>query len=178
MNTNQPTSSKSSGFKEKVKTEAIKAFLLSVYFGAWFCALAFLAATSLRERPIPLDIFGFALIKAALCAKFMLIGQAAYPLHIDKDHGIIPSLFRESLVYLVIVFLLNYLEAGVEGVFHGKEFIASLSAFGQGDPLHILSLSIVYWLIVWPYLLFSGLKLALGDAATLQILFGNPKSKA
>ena len=106
------------------------------------------------------------------------LGQAAYPLHIDKDHGIIPSLFRESLVYLVIVFLLNYLEAGVEGVFHGKEFIASLSSFGQGDPLHILALSIVYWLIVWPYLLFAGLKLALGDTATLQILFGNSKSQS
>jgi len=178
MNTTQPTPSKPEGFKEKVKNEAIKAFLLSLYFGVWFCALAFLASTTLRERPIPLDIFGFALIKAALCAKFMLVGQAAYPLHIDKDHGIIPSLFRESLIYLLIVFLLNYLEAGVEGVFHGKEFIASLGAFGQGDPLHILALSIVYWLIVWPYLLFAGLKLALGDAATLQILFGNPKSKS
>ena len=125
MNTNQPTSSKPNGFKEKVKTEAIKAFLLSVYFGAWFCALAFLAATSLRERPIPLDIFGFALIKAALCAKFMLIGQAAYPLHIDKDHGIIPSLFRsDSLSNCPFLFSLGM-------VFGAFRFLGMIETLGH-----------------------------------------------
>ena len=167
--------SKPEGFKSKVKDEAIKAFFLTLYFATWFCALAFLAATSLRERPIPLEIFGLAFIKGAICAKFMLIGQAAFPITIDKIHGIIKSLLRGSLIYLVIVLLLSYIEAGVEGLFHGKEFIPSLGAFGGGDPLHILSLSIVYWLIVWPYLVFMGMQKALGDKATLEILFGTTK---
>jgi hypothetical protein len=162
----------SHNFKEKVKEEFVKALQLTLYFGTWFCALAFLAATSLHERPIPLSIFGFALFKAAICAKFMLVAQAAYPIRIDKKHGIVSSLLLESLVYLLVVLGLNYLEAGLHGLLNGKEFLISMTEFGQSNPLRVVAMSIVYWLIVWPYLLLSGFRLAIGSTATIQILFG------
>ncbi len=162
--------------KEKAREEFIKAFELTIYFGVWFCALAFLAATSLDERPIPLSIFGFALFKGAICAKFMLVAQAFFPITVDRKNGIVNSLIVESLVYLAVVIGLNYLEAGVSGLIHGKEFLSSMMNFGKSDPLRIVAMSIVYWLIVWPYLLFVGMGLMLGSHATLQILFGD-KSK-
>ncbi len=161
--------------KDKLKDEAKKAFALTLYFGAWFCAIAFVAATALEERPIPLSIFGFALIKAGISAKFMLIAQAAYPIKINKEHGIVNSLLFESFVYLIFVLALNFLEAGVDGLFHGKAFIASMAAFGNGEPLRIFAMSILYWLIVWPYLIFIGVNQAIGNAATLAILFGSKK---
>ncbi|CAM3763960.1 hypothetical protein [Polynucleobacter arcticus] len=158
--------------KEKLKEEFIKAFQLTIYFGIWFCALAFLAATLLDERPIPLSIFGFALFKAAICAKFMLIAQAAYPIKVDRRYGIVSSLLLESMVYLLVVLGLNYLEAGVRGLIHGKEFLISMTDFSQSNPLRVVAMAIVYWLIVWPYLLLSGFKLAIGSTATIEILFG------
>lgn len=178
MNATPPNSAHGHTFKEKVKEEFIKAFQLTLYFGAWFCALAFLGATSLDERPIPLSIFGFALFKAAICAKFMLVAQAAVPIKVNKNHGVVGSLFLESVVYLLVVLGLNYLEAGVDGLIHGKEFIPSMAGFGQSNPLRVVAMSIVYWLIVWPYLLLTGMSMMLGSNATLEILFGNkPESK-
>jgi hypothetical protein len=170
---------KPNSFKTKAKEEITKALQLSIYFGIWFCALAFLGATSLDERPIPLSIFGFALIKAALCSKFMMIGQAIFPIKVYKNNGIVSSLILESLIYLVIVLGLNYFEAGIHGLIHGKDFISSMADFGRSNPLHVVSMSIVYWLIVWPYLLLVGFRLAIGSTATLEILFGNksPSSK-
>jgi len=162
--------------KSKLEGEFKKGISLSIYFGIWFCALAFLGATTLREWPIPLRMFGFALIKAGLCAKFMLIGEAAFPFNPNRRLGIVPSLLAQSLIYLAIVLLLNFLESGLEGVIHGKEFVSSLAAFGNGDPLHILALLIVYWLIVWPYLLFTGMSIVLGNTHTIAILFGPPKN--
>ena len=172
MNTNSSNSVPANTFKEKAKEEFVKAFQLTIYFGIWFCALAFLAATSLDERPIPLSIFGFALFKAAVCAKFMLLAQAAYPMKVNMKHGIVSSLILESLVYLLVVLGLNYLEAGVHGLLHGKEFLISMTEFGQSNPLRVVAMSIVYWLIVWPYLLLTGMSLMLGSHATLEILFG------
>ncbi|QWD86063.1 hypothetical protein AOC19_04180 [Polynucleobacter asymbioticus] len=177
MNSTHTLHGKPKTFKEKAKEEFVKAFQLTVYFGAWFCAIAFLAATSLDERPIPLSIFGFALIKAAVCAKFLLLAQAAFPIKVDKNHGIVSSLILESLIYLLVVLGLNYLEAGVHGLLHGKEFLISMTEFGQADPLRVVAMSIVYWLIVWPYLLLMGMTLMLGSNATLEILFGD-KSKS
>jgi hypothetical protein len=158
--------------KTKAKAEFIKAIRLTIYFSAWFCALAFLSATNFPEKPIPLTIFGFAFIKAALCAKFMLIGQAIFPMKVNKNHGIVNSLFMASVFYLLVVLLLSYLEAGIRGVIHGKEFIISMADFGESNPLHVVAMSIVYWLIVWPYLLMIGFKLVIGSTATLNILFG------
>ena len=178
MNTTSSNSVPTHTFKEKAKEEFVKAFQLTIYFGVWFCALAFLAATSLDERPIPLSIFGFALFKAAVCAKFMLVAQAFFPITVDKKNGIVSSLIMESLIYLLVVLGLNYLEAGIDGFIHGKEFFISMTEFGRSNPLRVVAVSIVYWLIVWPYLLLMGMTLMLGSNATLEILFGNkPKSK-
>jgi hypothetical protein len=169
IDTNKP------GLKIKIEEEMKKAFALSIYFGTWFCAITFMAATALEERPIPLSLFGFALIKAALSAKFMLIAQAVYPMKIDKESGIVKSLFLESIVYLAVVIALNYLEAGVHGLINGKEFISSMAAFGSGDPLRVFAMSIVYWLIVWPYLIFMGFNMVVGNTETLAVLFGSKK---
>ena len=161
--------------KDKLIEEAKKAFALTLYLGTWFCAITFFAATALEERPIPLSIFGFAIIKAGIAAKFMLIAQAAYPIKVNKEHGIVNSLIFESIVYLAFVLALNFLEAGVDGLFHGKEFITSMAAFGNGEPIRIIAMGILYWLIVWPYLIFMGVNQAIGNTATLAILFGSKK---
>ena len=176
MNASNTTEANSSSFKEKAKEEFIKAFRLTLYFGAWFCALAFLGATALDERPIHLSLFGFALFKAAICAKFMLIAQVVLPIKVNKKHGIVGSLLLESLFYLLVVLGLSYLEAGVHGLIDGKEFFISMAAFGQSNPLHVVAMSIVYWLIVWPYLLLVGMKIMLGSNATIKILFGDQSS--
>jgi hypothetical protein len=170
------TASHPEGIKKKVEDEARKAFALTVYFGIWFCALTFLGATALHNHPLSLSIYGIAIIKAGLCAKFMLIAQAMFPIRVSKTHGIIKSLFFESILYIFVVLGLNYIEAGVEGLIHGKNFLDSMSSFGEKNPLHILAMSIVYWLIVWPYLILAGMKLALGANVTLAILFGRKDS--
>ena len=59
----------------KLEGEMKKALALTMYFGVWFCSIAFLGATALDERPIPLAMFGYALIKAGISAKFMLIAE-------------------------------------------------------------------------------------------------------
>jgi hypothetical protein len=176
MSNSSPTPPIKHSFKEGLIEEAKKAISLSIYFNVWFCSLTFLAATALEERPIPLTIFGIAFVKAALSAKFMLIGQAIYPIKVIKNHGILRSLLIQSIFYLMIVLALNYLEAGIDGAIHGKNFIESMAAFGQADPLHVLAMAIVYWLIVWPYLIFTATQIIIGKENFLALLFGNRKS--
>ena len=171
MNTSPDIQVTKSSFKVKAKEEMVKAFLLTIYFAVWFCALAFLVA-AINQKPLSFPLFGFAFIKAALCAKFMLVAQAAYAIKLTKNNGILNSLLLESIYYLLVVLALNYVEAGVSGLIHGKEFISSMADFGKADPMRVFAMSIVYWLIVWPYLLFMGFKSAIGSPETIQILFG------
>ena len=110
---------------------------------------------------------------AALCAKFMMIGKAIFPLRVDANRGLFKSIFWHSLAYLGIVLALSFAEAGIDGLFHGKSFLESLSSFGHGDPIYIAAVSLMYWLILWPYLIVLGLNQSLGDKTVHAILFGS-----
>jgi len=46
----------------------------------------------------------------------------------------------------------KYVEASVDGLIHGKSVWGSLMRFGQANPLRVIAMCIVYWLIIWPYL--------------------------
>jgi hypothetical protein len=170
---NPPTTELKEGLRHRIKDEFIQASLLALYFAAWFCAIAFFSFALLREAAIPITPFGLAIIKAGLCAKFMMIGKAIFPLKVDANRGLIKSIFWHSLVYLGIVLTLSFAEAGIEGLFHGKTFLESLSSFGHGDPIYIASLSIMYWLILWPYLIVLGLNQSIGNTAVRTVLFGS-----
>lgn len=160
-----------------IQEEFIQATLLALYFAAWFCAIAFFTLAVLREAAIPITPFGLALIKAALCAKFMMLGKAVYPLKVDTDRGLIKSIFWHSIVYLLIVIALSFAESGVDGLLHGKSFLESIASFGHGDPIYISALAFIYWLILWPYLIFLGLQQSMGNQAVGTILLG-PKVRA
>jgi hypothetical protein len=170
---NPPANEVKEGLRHRIKDEFIQASLLALYFAAWYCAIAFFTFVLLREEAIPITPFGLAIIKAGLCAKFMMIGKAIYPLKVDAKRGLIKSIFWRSIVYLLIVIALSFLESGIDGLIHGKTFLESIASFGHGDPVYIAAISIIYWLIIWPYLIVLGLNQSLGNKAVRTILFGS-----
>ena len=161
------------GLRYRIKDEFVQASLLALYLAAWFCAIAFFSFALLREAAIQITPFGLAIIKAGLCAKFMMIGKAIYPLKVNARRGLIKSIFWHSIAYLGIVLALSFAEAGIDGLFHGKSFLESVSSFGHGDPVYITAISIMYWLIIWPYLIVLGLNQSMGNQAVHSILFGS-----
>ncbi len=170
---NPPAKEVKEGLRYRIKDEFIQVSLLALYFAAWFCTIAFFSFALLREAAIPITPFGLAIIKAGLCAKFMMIGKALFPLRVDANRSLLKSIFWHSIAYLGIVLALSFVESGIEGLFHGKSFVESLSSFGHGDPIYIAALSLMYWLILWPYLLVLGLNQSLGNTAVRTILFGS-----
>ena len=169
---NPPVKEVKESLRYRIKDEFVQASLLALYFAAWFCAIAFFSFALLREAAIPITPFGLAIIKAGLCAKFMMIGKALFPLRVDANRGLVKSLFWHSLAYLGVVIALSFVEAGIDGLLHGKSFLESVSLFGHGDPIYIAALSLMYWLIIWPYLIVLGLNQSLGNTAVHTILFG------
>jgi hypothetical protein len=102
----------------------------------------------------------------------MLMGQALYPIESRRDKPLIGQILLRSIVYLGIVILLSALESGLDGWIHHRGFISSLANFGNGDPIHILALSLIYWLIVLPYLTFMSLQSVIGSPEMKKIFWG------
>jgi hypothetical protein len=172
-NPNPPAKEAKESLRHRIKDEIVEAALLTLYFAAWFCAMAFFTFAVLREEAIPITPFGLAIIKAALCAKFMMIGKAIFPLRVDANRGLIKSIFWHSIVYLGVVIALSLAESGIDGLLHHKSFLESVASFGHGDPIYIAAISMMYWLILWPYLIVLGLNQSMGNKAVHAILFGS-----
>ncbi|MEN9880095.1 MAG: hypothetical protein RIQ55_741 [Pseudomonadota bacterium] len=130
---------------------------LTLYFGIWFSALNLLLYETENRAGLPLEAWGFAWIKAAICAKFLLIGQLLLPMPDVSKTRLWSAILPRSVIYLLIVLVLSFVEEGVRGAIRGEAFLHAMSGFGGGDPLHIFALAWVYWLILVPYLVITGL---------------------
>jgi hypothetical protein len=143
--------------KWHIGAEIRKVFHLTVYFGVWFTALNFLLYQAEGRGLVPLDIVGFVWIKAAICAKFLLVGQLLVPMPAIARAGVWRAILPRSIVYLSIVVALSMVEEGVRGALHGQPFMHAMREFGGGNPLRVLGMAWVYWLILVPYLALEGL---------------------
>lgn len=141
----------------KIAGEAKKALQLTLYFGFWFSALTLLTHEILQQNGLPFGHIGLAWIKAAICAKFILIGQAIYPMRHSKGGDLWQIVLPRSFVYLAVVFVLNVVEVVADGMWHGKTFDVALHHFANGSPVYAFALAWVYWLILTPYLLMGSL---------------------
>lgn len=156
----------------KFKEMLVKAFILTSYLGAWFCALVFLSNSILEIDDIPYIGFGVAIVKAAVSAKFMIMGLELFPLPINKGSSLIFGVLRRSVVYVLVVVALSYLFSGIEGYFHHKGFMDSLHEFAGGSFRRLLALSITYWLIIVPYLAFTAFEELIGEEQMRKYLLG------
>lgn len=148
---------------QRIAGEAKKAFYLTLYFGFWFSALTLLTHEILQQDGLPYGHIGMAWIKAAICAKFILIGQAIYPMGLSKGHDLWRIVLPRSFVYLAVVFVLSVVEVVCEGLYHGNSFVTALQHFANGSPLYAFALAWVYWLILVPYLLMGSLEIGRGS---------------
>ena len=143
--------------RERLLSEAKNGLKLTLYFGVWFSAITLLTHEILGSPGLPLQTWGLAWIKAGLCAKFMLIGEAIFPMRPLAIGNVWRNVLPRSIVYLGIVLVLSLLETGIDGLLHGRQFVHSVLGFADGQPLHIFALAWVYWLILAPYLVINGL---------------------
>ena len=156
---------------EKVGNELREFFILAGYLYICFTAIAFLKASILRAENIDFAPWAFAAIKAAICAKFVLIGRAlhfgegyrAYPL-------IVPTLYK-SLAFVALVTALTALEEIAVGYIHGRAFTDSFAELGGGTPAQAVATIIVLLLIFIPYFAFRSLGDIIGDRILVRLYF-------
>ena len=164
-------------FKRGLLGEVKKFILFTFYFWVWFYAISFYTSTVLTASGvnpvIPRYSFLFILVKAALIAKFFITAELVFPMGVKKKRPLIFSLIGHSLVYLIVVMLLNVLEMGLEGLLHHKGFIDAVLAFEHGDFTLIAIKAFIYWLIIVHCLVYAAVKYNIGGKQISQLLFEN-----
>ena len=157
--------------RERVVSELTEFAIVAAYLYVFLAALIYLKAAILHAHDIPFATFGFAAAKALICAKFMLIGRA---LHLGERFNALPLIWPtlyKSLVFLVLLLILNALEEVVVGVMHHRHVTDSLAEFGGGTLDQLIATSVVMLLILVPFFAFRSLGEVVGERNLVRVFF-------
>ncbi len=144
------------------------------YLCVCFTALAYLKAVILQTYGIDYAPFGFAVLKALICAKFMVIGHA---LGLGERFATRPLIWRtmyKSLTFLVLLMFLNALEEILKGLWHGRTVVAAAVETAGGRLHQIVAMSAVMFLILLPFFAFRALGEAIGERRLIRLFFATP----
>jgi hypothetical protein len=150
--------------------------ILAAYFYICFTALAYLKAAILQAHGIAFAPFGFAAVKALVCAKFMSIGEVLHLGERYKKEALIWPIMHRSLVFFVLLLVLTVLEELIVGYLHHRAFADSLAEVGGGTLHQAFATSIIMLLILIPFFAFRSLAEVVGERVLFRLFF-EPRRK-
>jgi hypothetical protein len=163
--------------KKRAAHELREFCVVAGYLLICFMALAYLKAAILRAHGIPFAPFGFAVVKALICAKFVLILDVFHVGDRFKTRALIwPTLYK-SLTFLVLLLVLNALEEVLVGLLHHRSVADSLNEVGGGTFPQLIATSVIGFLILVPFFAFRTLGEVVGEQNLIRV-FLQPRHKA
>jgi hypothetical protein len=157
--------------RERATTELMEFVIIAAYLCVCFAALAYLKAAVLQAHGIAFAPFGFAAVKALICAKFVLVGRALHLGERFKTRPLIWPTLHKSLMFLVLLIILNALEEMIVGVMHHRKVADSLADFGGGTLDQMIATSVVVLLILIPFFAFRSLGEVVGERNLVRVFF-------
>ena len=153
--------------------EQMKRFLLiALYLWLVFGLLVVFKSMILAEYRIPFAYHGFAIINALALGKVMLVAE---DLHLggrfDNAPLIYPTLLK-SAVFTSVLACFKLLEEAAVGLYHGKSFAESIADLGGGTVQAILTLTLLLFVVLIPFVALGELRRALGAGKLKQLFFG------
>jgi hypothetical protein len=157
--------------RERAESELKHFLLIAAYLFVVFGALTFFKSAILQGEGVRWVPWGFALIKAAISAKFVLLGHA---LHFGERYRTKPLIWEtlyKSIVFLALVAVLTVIEEVLVGFIHGQTAWQSVAGIGGGTPEQAVATLVIMFLVFVPLFAFGALGEVMGEKALLRTFF-------
>jgi len=153
--------------------EELRTFkLVAGYLFVCFAVLMFYESTLPGGTEAGAFSLGTAAIKAAIVAKFLLLGQALGVGEKARVTRVVPAIFAKSVQLLLLVIVLLVAEELLVGKVHGNSFGATIAEFASRSLAHMLAKSLVVLLILLPLIATREFSRTLGPGVLRGILAG------
>jgi hypothetical protein len=163
---------KSSRDLERIAYQQMKDFMVvALYLWVVFGLLLMFKSMVLAEQHIPFAYHGFAIINALALAKVML---TAKDLHLGERFNNAPLIYptlAKSGLFSVVLACFKILEDAAIGMYHGQTFPQSISDLGGGTWKALLTLTLLLFVILIPFVGYGELQRTLGKGRLEQIFF-------
>jgi hypothetical protein len=151
--------------------QELKEFVvLAVYLYITTGAVMVTKIAALHTEGIEFAPWGIAAVKAAVLAKFMLIGHAMKLGERDTTSPLIWPTLHRAFAFLVLLVILTIIEEAMVGMFHHQSIAASIGELGGRRLGQTLAGMLLILLVLIPYFAFRVLGEALGEEIGENVL--------
>jgi hypothetical protein len=144
-----------------------------LYLYIIFGAIILMKAAILRAHGIDFVPWGVAVVKAAIMAKFMLVGHALKLGDRTKAGPLIWPTLYGAVTFMLLLVALTVIEEIIVGLFHGRSAVSSLRELGGAHLQETGAAMIIIFLVLIPYFAFRVLAAALGGGRLMHMFFGD-----
>jgi hypothetical protein len=151
--------------KERAIQELRRFAVLSIYLWIFLSTLEIHRTLVLRGAVSSSELSyrtGFALVKALVLAKFMLVAETVVVIRAFRDKALVYSILFRSAVYAAILVGMDILEEVVVAMFHGKAAAQGVSEVGGGGVEGIILVGIMAFVLLIPLFAFRAIADAIG----------------
>ena len=158
-------------FGKRAAHEFKEFLIIAAYLYVCFTALADLKAAILEAQGVVFAPFGFAAVKALICAKFLSIGYVFHLSERYKKEALIWPILHRSFIFLALLIVLTMLEELIVGYLRHRAFADSLAEIGGGTLHQAIATSIIMLLILIPFFAFRSLADVVGGRVLFRLFF-------
>jgi len=159
------------GMRQRARHELYQFLGITAYLYVSFLAVTLLKSGILHSVGISYLPAGFALGKAAIMAKFIMLGHALRVGNRHADRPLIWSTLHRSAAFLLLLIVLTVIEEVLVGLFHGKSAGAALAEMLGPNLAETAARIFVLLLILIPYFAFRALGDMLGEETLIRMFF-------
>jgi hypothetical protein len=137
--------------RQRAMHELTEFAILTAYLYITLEAVTLMKASVLHDYGISSAVWGIAIVKAAVLAKFMLIGHAMKIGERDSSRPLIWPTLHKAFAFLVLLIVLTIIEEVVVGLFHHQTVAASLDELFGAKLDETLAGILILFLVLIPY---------------------------
>jgi hypothetical protein len=163
--------------RQRLAVELREFLVITVYLYIYFGALIYFKAAILQAYDVDYAPWGIAIVKALICAKFVLVGRMFHLGERYKDLPLIWPTLHKSFVFMVLLVVLNALEEVVAGFIHRRSTADIIANINGGTLDQIVATSVLGMLIFIPFFAFRSLGELLGERNLVRV-FIEPRHAA
>jgi hypothetical protein len=154
---------KRSGVKGKVVHEVKELLVIFLYLALFFCAFTTYRKLVMKEMGISYFHYGFALIKALVLAKVILLGRCVRFANVFDDRPLIVPTLYKVILFSFFVLAFEVLEHVIGGLLHGKDVISAFQEMMSVGWDELLARTLVMLVAFIPLFAFTETARVLGN---------------
>ena len=156
---------------QRAMHELKELLFITLYLYITLGAVILMKTAVLHTQGIEFSPWGIAIVKAAVLAKFMLLGDAMKIGGRTTNSALIWPTLHKAVAFLVLLIIMTIIEEAVVGLFHHRSIAASLGELVGLRLEETIAGFLIMLLVLIPYFAFHVLDEALGAGRLARMFF-------